>query len=85
MENYFKGFSIEHIERSRNTEANELVKIAAKKMTSPLPNIFSQILEDSSVKTVESEPRIVNIIQGEDWRAPIMVYPHHHYEPDSKT
>jgi hypothetical protein len=48
MENYFKGFSIEHIERSRNTEANELVKTAAKKMTSPLPNIFFQILEDSS-------------------------------------
>jgi hypothetical protein len=48
MENYFKGFSIEHIERSRNTEANELAKTAAKKMTSPLPNIFFQILEDSS-------------------------------------
>jgi hypothetical protein len=26
---------------------------------------------------------MINIIQGEDWRAPIMTYLHHHYEPDS--
>jgi hypothetical protein len=83
MENYFRGFSIEHIERSRNIEANELVKAVARKTTLP-PNIFFQILEDSSVKTVVSKPRIVNIIQGEDWRAPIMRYLHHHYEPDNK-
>jgi ribonuclease HI len=35
MENYFRGFSIEHIERSRNIEANELVKAAARKTTLP--------------------------------------------------
>jgi hypothetical protein len=26
MESYFKGFTVEHIERSGNTEADELVK-----------------------------------------------------------
>jgi hypothetical protein len=26
---------------------------------------------------------MINIIQGEEWRAPIMAYLHHHYEPDS--
>jgi hypothetical protein len=26
-----------------------------------------------------------NVIQGEDWRVPIMAYLHHHYEPDSDT
>jgi hypothetical protein len=83
MENYFRGFSNEHIERSKNTKADELVKAAARKTTLPT-NIFFQTLEDSSVKIVELEPRVVNVIQGEDWRAPIMAYLHHHYELDSK-
>jgi hypothetical protein len=29
MENFFKGFIIEHIERAKNTEADELAKAAA--------------------------------------------------------
>jgi hypothetical protein len=28
---------------------------------------------------------MVNIIQGEDWRASIMAYLHNHYEPDSRA
>jgi hypothetical protein len=28
---------------------------------------------------------MINIIQGETWRASIMAYLHHHYEPDSGT
>jgi hypothetical protein len=28
---------------------------------------------------------MINIIQGEDWRAPIMAYLRHHYEPDSEA
>jgi ribonuclease HI len=65
MENYFRGFSVEHIERAKNTKADELAKVATKKTTLPL--YFFQTLDDSSVKIVELEPRIVNIIQGEDW------------------
>jgi hypothetical protein len=37
------------------------------------------------VKTVEPKPGTVNIIQGEDWRAPIIAYLRHHYEPDNNT
>jgi hypothetical protein len=37
------------------------------------------------VKTVELEPRTINVIQGEDWRAPIIAYLCHHYEPENKT
>jgi hypothetical protein len=29
MENFFKGFIIEHIERAKNTEVDELAKAAA--------------------------------------------------------
>jgi hypothetical protein len=50
----------------------------------PLPaDIFMQIILDASIKTIELEPRVINIIQGKDWRAPIMAYLHHYYEPDT--
>jgi hypothetical protein len=71
MENFFKGFTVEHIERAKNTEADELAKAAARKMVLP-PNVFFQTIEDPSIKTAELEPRMVNIVQAEDWRAPIM-------------
>jgi RNAse (barnase) inhibitor barstar len=66
MENYFREFSVEHIERNKNTEVDELVKAVARKIALPI-DIFFQTLEDSLVKTIELEPRIVNVIQGEDW------------------
>jgi hypothetical protein len=43
------------------------------------------VLDDASVKTVLPEPRVINIIEGEDWRAPIMAYLYHYYEPDCKN
>jgi hypothetical protein len=43
------------------------------------------MISDASMKTVEPEPRVINLIQGEDWHAPIMVFLHHYYEPDSAT
>jgi hypothetical protein len=48
-------------------------------------DVFIQVIEDPSVKIVEPEPKMVNIIEREDWRAPIMVYLHHHNEPDNNT
>jgi hypothetical protein len=80
MGNYFMGFTIEHIESSKNTKATELAKAAARKTTLP-PDVFFQIIENAYVKTVELEPRLVNITKGEDWRAPIMAYLCHYYEP----
>jgi hypothetical protein len=49
------------------------------------PDVFNQVLEDASIKTPLPEPRLINVIEGEDWRAPIMEYLHHYYEPDSTT
>jgi ribonuclease HI len=66
MENHFKGFTIEHIERTKNIEAGELAKAAARKAVLP-PDVFFQVIEDPSVKIVKLEPRVVNIIQGDDW------------------
>jgi hypothetical protein len=84
MENYFKGFTVEYIERAKNTEVDELAKAATRKATLH-PDVFFQTIKDPSMKIVEPEPRMVNIIEGEDWRAPIMAYLRNHCEPDNNT
>jgi ribonuclease HI len=84
MDNYFKGFTVEYIERTKNAEANELVKATACNSLVPA-NIFFQVLEDASIKTVLPKPKIINIIEVEDWRAVIMAYLCHYYKPDSKN
>jgi hypothetical protein len=66
MENYFRGFSVEHIERNKNVKADEQAKAAARKTMLP-PDVLFQTIKDSSVKTFEPEPRMVNVIQGDDW------------------
>jgi ribonuclease HI len=82
MQNYFKGFTLEYIEQNKNIEADDLANAVARNTPMP-PDIFYQVLEDASVKTVLLEPRLINIIKGEDWRALIMAYLRHYYEPDS--
>jgi hypothetical protein len=84
MKNYFKRFTVEYIGRDKNIEADELAKADARKAVLQ-PDVFFQTIEDPSVKAVELEPRMVNIIKGEDWRAPIMAYLYHHYQPDNNT
>jgi ribonuclease HI len=84
MVSYFKGFTVEFIECNKNDEANDVVKVAAYN-TLMSADVFFQAIEDASVKTFLSEPRVINIIEGEDWRAPIMAYLHHYYEPYSKN
>jgi hypothetical protein len=41
------------------------------------------VISSASIKTVEPEPRTINLIHGEDWCAPIMAYLHNYYELDS--
>jgi hypothetical protein len=84
MENYFKGFKVDYIELNKNSEADQLAKAAARNTSMPA-NIFFQVLEDASVKTIPTETRVINIIEGEDWRASIMAYLHQYYEPVSKN
>jgi hypothetical protein len=73
---------VEYIERNKNTKVNDLAKAAAR--NSPVPvDVFFQVIQDTLVKTIVPKPRLVNIIDGEDWRAPIMAYLCHYYEPDS--
>jgi ribonuclease HI len=84
MENYFKGFTIVYIEQTKNAKADLLTKVVARN-TPLLADVLFQVLEDASVKTALQEPRIINIVEGEDWSAPTMAYLRHYYEPDSKN
>jgi hypothetical protein len=84
MENYFRGFSVKHIDRNKNTVAHELAKANARKIALH-PDVFFQTNEDLSVKTIDLEPRMINVKQGEDRRAPIMACICHHYEPDNNA
>jgi hypothetical protein len=54
MENFFKGFTVEHIERAKNTEADLWAKAVARKMVLPL-DVFFQTIKDPSVKTVKHQ------------------------------
>jgi hypothetical protein len=84
MECYFKGFTVEHIKRTKNVEADVLVKAAA--CNTPLPaGVFFQVISDTSIKAVQALPKVINLIEGEEWRAPIMAYLTHYYELDSAT
>jgi hypothetical protein len=66
MENIFKGFTIEYIDRNKNSKADELAKATAR--NTPLPaDVFLQVISNACIKTIESEPRVINVIQGEDW------------------
>jgi hypothetical protein len=66
MEFFVKGFSVEYIDRNKNVEANELAE-AAVRNTPLLADVFLQIISDALIKTIELEPKVINIIQGEDW------------------
>jgi hypothetical protein len=79
-----KGFTMEYIECNKNVKANDLAKAATHNTLMPA-NVFFQVLKDASVQIVLPEPRVINIIEKEDWRPLIMAYLHHYYEPDSKN
>jgi hypothetical protein len=45
MERFFKGFIVQHIERAKNKEVDELAKAAARKAVLQ-PDVFFQVIED---------------------------------------
>jgi hypothetical protein len=83
MENYFKGFIVEYIERNKNAKADDLAKVVTRNTAMPA-DVFFQVLEDALVKTVLPGPRVINIIEWEDWSAPIMAYLRYYYKPKNE-
>jgi ribonuclease HI len=92
LEKQFKGFTLQHIERSKNEEAHILAKAAAK--GDPLPSdVFFHTIGTLAVRSSKGlqiiedleGQRIVNLIMTEDWRAPITLYLQGHYHPTDQA
>jgi hypothetical protein len=81
MERHFKGYSVQHIPRDDNNEADKLAKAAARNQAMP-PDMFFEIIKEPSIK--ETKPKIVNVVETPDWRAEIMAYLRGHYEPQDE-
>jgi hypothetical protein len=80
MERHFKGYSVQHIPRDDNNEADKLAK-AARNQELP-QDVFFEIIREPSIK--EPRPKSMNIVETPDWRAEIMAYLRGHYEPQDE-
>jgi ribonuclease HI len=71
MERHFKGYSVQHIPRDDNNEADKLAKVAVRNQVMP-PDVFFEIIKEPSIE--KEKPKIVNVVETPDWRAKIMAY-----------
>jgi ribonuclease HI len=88
LEKQFKGFTLQHVDRARNEEADVLAKAAAKGEALP-SDVLYHIIGTPAIRNPEGLQitndaeghRIVNLIVAEDWQAPITLYLQGHYHP----
>jgi ribonuclease HI len=80
MERHFRGFTIEHLPRKRNGEADELAKKAARGEAMP-PDVFFEIITAPSIRPDKQPLSTVSAIASLDWRALIIAFLRGHYEP----
>jgi hypothetical protein len=81
MERHFKGYSLQHIPRDDNNEADKLAKAAARNQELP-PDVFFEIIREPSIN--EPRSKTVNVVETPDWRAEIMAYLRGYYEPQDE-
>jgi hypothetical protein len=92
LKKQFKGFTLQHVNRNKNEEADALAKAAAKGEALP-SNVFYHVIitpdvcnPDGLQITQDAEGhRIVNLIMTEDWRASITLYLQGHYHPTNRN
>jgi ribonuclease HI len=88
LERQFKGFTLQHVDRARNEEADALAKGAARGETLP-SDVFYHVVCTPAVRNPEGLQvtndveghRIVNLIMTEDWQAPITLFLQGYYDP----
>jgi ribonuclease HI len=88
LEKQFKGFTMQHVDRTRNEEADALAKAAARGEALS-SDVFYHVINTLAVRSPEGLQitndteghRIVNLIMAEDWRAPITLFLHGYYHP----
>jgi ribonuclease HI len=81
LERQFNGFTLQHVDRARNEEADALAKAAARGETLP-SDVFYHVIGSLAVRNPEGLKvtndaeghRIVNLIMTEDWRGPIKLF-----------
>jgi ribonuclease HI len=92
LEKQFKGFTLQHVDRSKNEEADVLAKAAAKGEVLP-SDVFYHVISTPAVRNPEGLQItqdadghcIVNLIMAEDWRALITLYLQGHYHPNNRN
>jgi ribonuclease HI len=88
LEKQFKGFTLQHVDRARNEEADALAKTIARGKALP-SDVFYHVIGTRAVRNLEGLQfttnteghRIVNLIMNEDWRAPITLFLQGYYHP----
>jgi hypothetical protein len=88
LERQFKGFTLQHVDRARNEEADALAKAAAKGEALS-SDVFYHVIGTPAVRNPEGLQitndakghRIINLIMTEDWRAPITLFLQGYYHP----
>jgi ribonuclease HI len=88
LERQFKGFTLQHVDRARNEEADALAKAAARGEALP-SDVFYHVIGTPAIRSPEGLQitndteghRIVNLIMTEDWRAPITMFLQGYYHP----
>jgi uncharacterized membrane protein YheB (UPF0754 family) len=65
LERRFKGFTLKHIPKSKNAEADELAKVVANNLLIP-KGTFYQVLRSLATKIVAKAFQIVLLTQCED-------------------
>ena len=83
MEKHYLDFTLRHIPRSENMEADDLTKAASQNAPMPL-DVFFQVLTIKAVKQEEDGPAELCAIASEDWRSPIFAYLNETNKPTSK-
>lgn len=82
MEKHFIGFTLRHIPRAENEEADQLAKAAAQSTPLP-PDVFYQVLIVKAIKE-EDHPTKINAIASDDWRSSIFAFLSRAFEPSNK-
>jgi ribonuclease HI len=88
LESQFKGFTLQHVDRAKNEEADALAKAAARGEALP-SDVFYHVIGTLAVRSPEGLQitndteghRIVNLIMTEDWWAPITLFLQGYYDP----
>jgi hypothetical protein len=91
LEKQFKGFTLQHVDRAKNKEADVLAKAAAKGEALS-SDMFYHVIGTPAICnpeglqiTQDAEGHRINLIMAEDWRAPITLYLQGHYHPNDRN